>query len=269
MSLILDGKPRECPGLVTRSWLDPGGLRLGREDHRPRVTRWIRSIILHATVGDEPQIVRAGAGPSGMAARTVAAWESDRRHAGAHLLVDGDGTIFCVADLVTEATYHAETINEVSIGIELCESRALEVWIGQLDALVLLVDELTRLLGIQRQIHAPYHAMRGPVPRLAEGGADCVGIFGHRDQTWKRGQGDPGDAALDSLAAAGYDRFNFATNTDLRTWSNRQMTIEVWPDGVPGPLTRAQLETHGRPCGMWVPRPGDTPPPAAKGAPNA
>ena len=65
LSLVLAGKPFTVPSLRTISWLDPCGRRLTAEDYRARRTTWVRSIVLHTTVGDEPQIVHAGSGPSG------------------------------------------------------------------------------------------------------------------------------------------------------------------------------------------------------------
>lgn len=258
MSLIVDGGTVDIAGLNVKSWLDVADMRVLREDARPRRTRWIRSIILHTTQGDEPQVVRAGRGPTGLAARTVSAWGNDSRHAGAHLIVDGDGTVWCLADLVRDATYHATSLNEVSVGIELAQTRQLEVWQSQLDALLVLLDELTRRLGIQRQVHAPYRGSDHPVARLAAGGADCIGIFGHRDQSEDRGRGDPGDAVFTQLRQAGYEAWDFAGGKDVAAWKIRQRSLHgLDEDGVPGPVTVAAVEASGRPHGMWVPRPGD------------
>lgn len=258
MSLILDGKAVDVAGLDVRSWLDVASMRVLREDARPRRTRWVRSIVLHTTQGDEPQRVCPGRGPTGLAARTVAAWGNDSRHAGAHLIVDGDATVWCLADIVRDATFHATSLNEVSVGIELAQTRQLEVWQAQLDAVVVLVDALTRLLGIQRQVHAPYRGSDHPVPRLAAGGEDCVGVFGHRDQSEDRGKGDPGDAIVLELRRAGYEAWDFAAGRDLAAWRIRQRSLTgLNEDGVPGPVTVAAVASAGRPHGMWVPRPGD------------
>jgi hypothetical protein len=60
-------------------------------------------------------------------------------HTGAHLIVDCDGSIGCLADLVTEATYHATSVNHRSIGIEIHQTRADEIFEAQLDAVARLV----------------------------------------------------------------------------------------------------------------------------------
>lgn len=256
---MIDGKPETFSAFPSASYLDNPRMRLGAEDKRARATRWVRSIILHTTVGDEPQLVRPGAGPAGMASRTLSAWETDKRHAGSHLLVDGDGSVWCVADLVRDATYHAQSINEVSIGVELCQTPKLEIWQAQLDTTVALLDALTWRFGIQRQYHGPYLGSSWAVPRLARGGADCVGIFGHRDQTTDRGKGDPGSAIFLALKQSGYEPLNFALDEDLAVWRTRQSALGVSPDGIPGPATVAALAAHGKPGGMFVPRPGAAP----------
>lgn len=251
------------PGIDVKSWRDDPVMRVLVEDSRQRDTRWVRSLILHATEGDEPQIVRTGAGPAGLAKRVVKSWLSDGRHAGAHLIIDCDGTVWQLADLLTEATFHAQTLNEVSIGIELAQTDRLEIWERQLDVLAQIqaagiLDWLTLRFSIQRQYHHPYLGDSRSVPRLAAGGQDCVGVFGHRDQTTRRGRGDPGDAAFARIEACRYEGFDHVVEADKDAWRPRQSAAGTTVDGVPGPLTaQALLRTIGRP--MWVARPGDGP----------
>jgi hypothetical protein len=252
VSLLIDGKMEDVPGVLS---FTPGNLLLTAEDCRPRRPGvWVRSIILHTTKGDEPQIVRPMGGSPGLAEQTIRAWHSDRRHAGAHLVISGDGSVFCVADLQQTATYHAESINEYSIGIELAQSAALEIWQFQIETLKRLLLWLTARFGIQRQYHAPYLGEAHPVARLAAGGRDCVGVFGHRDQTTERGPGDPGDAVFTAMADLGFEAFNFDTHEDLRAWMPRQQALGVHADGEPGPLTVAALKQAGYIDGLWVQR---------------
>jgi hypothetical protein len=258
--MIVIGRSIDIPGVRTVSWHEPGGLALPPGCGRPRGQSWVRLFVLHATVGDAPQTVRSGAGPSGMAARTVEAWASEGRHAGAHLIVDGDGTVYCLADLAATATYHATSVNEISIGIEVCQSHSLEIWQAELDALILALDRLTLELGVPRQYQWPYRGH--PVPRLASGGRDCVGIIGHRDQTEQRGKGDPGDAVYAAMHAAGYLPLDYAAGDDLLLGRERQQALTrrgllVVPDGVCGPKTIAALRRSGVASGQWVQRPGD------------
>lgn len=251
------------PGIPVYSWLDDPEMRVHPGDMRVRKNPWVHMGVLHTTVGDEPQVILPGAGPGGHAKRTVRAWRDDPDHAGSHIVVDDDGTVWCVADLLLEATYHATSVNEVSFGVELCQTNRLEIRQVQIDALCQvgvrgILDVVTEVLSIQRQFHAPYRGSSRPVARLASGGEDCVGIFGHRDQTTRRGAGDPGDAVFARLAECGYEAFDFARSLDRDVWRGRQATAGVVADGVPGPHTCAALRhTIGR--ATWVRRPGDAP----------
>lgn len=268
--VVIDGIPTEVPGLTVSSWHDDPRLRLrigqpgGASDGRLRKTRWVRSIVLHTTKGipggkdRRPQKILPGIGPSGPAAEAVAHWWSTSGLAsGAHLVCDFDGSWICLADLANECAYHATTVNDVSIGIEICQGRDAELYEGQLDSVVAMVDFLTARFGIQRQVPDAY---RGPIARLESGGADCVGVFGHRDQTSNRGAGDPGDAIMDRLRAAGYEAFDFSAGEDLAAWRERQRDLgvrhgtSVEVDGIPGPATVAQLRQCGYPDGLWIRR---------------
>ena len=53
--LVIGGRSISIPGLKVRSWQDDIVMRLAPSDRRRRTTNWVRSIILHTTIGDEPQ----------------------------------------------------------------------------------------------------------------------------------------------------------------------------------------------------------------------
>lgn len=270
MGVIIDGQNEEVPGVAVTSWLVPGGpprLRRG-EDCRDRFTRWVRGIVLHTTKGipggrdQRPQVIKPGTGPDvGRDFATARFWSGSDKQAGAHLVVDFDGSAVCVADLLTEAAFHAGEVNEVTIGIEIYQGSDAELYDGQLDAVVRLVDFLTRRFRIQRQVHGPYAGK--PVPRIAQGATEVVGVYGHRDVTTNRGKGDPGDAVFQKLAAAGYEVFDFAVDADRAVWRQRQQVLNtqlgtaLTADGVPGQKTVSALLASGRPHGLWIRRPGD------------
>jgi len=267
--LIINGREVAVPGLTVLNWKDNPlyRVKLG-EDGRARRTSWVRSLYVHSTKGipggkdKRPQVILPGLGPDAKAEDRAARWWSNPQSgsAGAHVVLDHDASAACFADLQTEVTFHATSANEYSIGIEVYQGADAEFYEQQLDAVVLLIDTLTFLFGIQRQIHLPYRAYN-PVDRLNAGGKDCVGVFGHRDQTSGRGPGDPGDWLAERLLAAGYEAFNFQKRADLAAWVERQHALGVEADGIPGPKTVEALRASGHgspyPSGLWVQRPID------------
>lgn len=265
--LVISGKEVQVPGLQIHNWNDDPALRvkLGEDGRRRRGE--VQALYVHSTKGipggkdNRPQQILPGLGSSAVdhAARVARFWSVNSSSAAAHLIVDHDGHVDCIADLATETTYHATSVNDVTIGIEVYQGLDAEFYEGQLDAVVLLLDALTFLFTIQRQTHGPYLGQHGPVHRFNDGGRGCYGVFGHRDQTLGRGPGDPGDWLMPRLSAAGYEVFNFEKRADIATWQTRQAQLGFTAaecDGVPGPATIAKL-SHNPSPGLWAARPID------------
>lgn len=221
-------------------------------------------MVIHTTLG-MPSTVEKGIGPDkGYDYQIVKFYQDQAKCNGAHGGIDTDGSLGWYADALTEAAYHARSLNEVSIGLEIKQLPILDrhgkivggrVWECQLETAARVVDALCPVLGIQRQFHGPYGK---PVPRLVAGGKDCVGAFGHRDQTDTRGKGDPGDEVFKYLRDLGFTEYNFARNHDKVAWITRQAVMsahgfQVEVDGVPGPGTVAALKKAGYHGGLWVP----------------
>lgn len=267
MGIVIDGRTVEIPGIVSRSYLEIPRWKLSLEDSRLRMGR-VTSIVLHTTKGipakrggpgwkNAPQRILPGLGRSaGAGDRAASCWTDDGRPGGAHLVVDFDGFVSCHADLQGIAAYHAGAANSGSIGLEIYQGRGAELYVGQLEAVVTVVDWLTRRFGIQRAVPSGYI---GPVARLETGAKDYVGVFGHRDCSANRGPGDPGDEVFNQLRAAGYEAWNIDAQQDILAWKSRQVRLRVVADGVPGPKTVAALIKAGYPGGMWIKRPGDAP----------
>lgn len=240
-------------------------LTLPQGDFRPR-RDWVRQYIFHKTIADDAEIVVPGAGPAGAVEHVVANWRqellSDHEYRGAHLLTGYDGTIVELCDPRSIETFHATASNAWSVGHEMCERPGGEVFEATLEASVKTCVVLCRTLGIQLQIPRlgsytghPIHRMddKGPTP----GGPDMVGVFGHRDNTERRGRWDPGDKIFEMLAAAGAEQLNFAAGEDLEIWRERQQYLvrrghPLTIDGVPGPATVAALKTEGYVDGIWA-----------------
>lgn len=269
--LIIDGARELVPGLDIDNVHDNPILRLSAEDVRPRRTTWIRQILLHSTKGIpggsdvRPQDIRMGFGPSMSAAeRCSRSWSGSKAVGGAHLVIDFDGKISCFADLKTESAQHAGLANSTSIGLEIYQGSAAEMYVGQLEVVVSLVDWLTARFQIQRMIPAGPYA--GPIHRLTQNLEDVVGVLGHRDVTNRRGRGDPGSKIFFMLGAAAYEPVSYELGEDRERWRQRQRLIGVDPaDGIAGPATCAKLKATDvipglrgpRRAGLWVERPID------------
>lgn len=271
MGVVIGGVMEDIAGLSVLGFLEPQSLRLASDDYEPRdADSWIHSIVLHTTRGipggsdQRPQRLLSGTPPKeAHIPSIIEAWTTDRACASAHLLVDLDGTMACVADLLTETTYHAgqKEVNHHSIGIEMVQGKDAELYVEQIEQTVRLVDFLTRRFGIQRQFHWPYRNQS--IHRIREGGASVVGVYGHREVSDDRGLGDPGDEIFHALRGAGYEAFDFEKGEDLRVWEERQtmlaarLSINLDTDGVPGTETVSALKLAGYSQGLFVPRLGD------------
>ncbi len=254
--LIIDGNEVAVPGLTIVNANDEPWATLDPADFRPRRTSWVRQIILHTTKGKWPQSVRAGSGAGNRKHAVADFWRNDPEHSAAHLVIDNDGSVACLADLARVAAYHATVSNEWSIGIEMYQESNGDVHEAVYASAVPLVKALCRALGIQFQIpKRPYKS--SPLARMADGGCHVVGVFGHRDNTHRRGVGDPGDEIFARLAAAGAERFDFDAKEELEVWRLRQIALnkrgaKLTVDGVVGPDTIGALESSGITDGVYA-----------------
>jgi hypothetical protein len=258
MALVIGGKLVEVPGLVVRSWHDNPlyRLRMG-QDGRPSKGRRVIGIVIHTTKGipggkdRRPQFVKPGRGPDGGADACARWWSTSPDSAGAHLVVDRDRDVACLADLLDEITFHAgHPNNDYTIGIEVYQDADAGIWAASIEATVVLVSFLCEYLDLPKQIAWPYQG--GPFTRLDKpGGIDYRGVYGHRDCDRHRGLGDPGDLILQALLDAKFDGFDVNEREDIAAWEERQRQInaagatpQLVVDGFPGPATyRAMRQT--------------------------
>lgn len=270
--LIIGGNEVQVPGVSIRNFKDDPSLalRVGRSDGANdggSRTLPVSLAVLHTTKGipggsdKREQVIKPGYGPDTKAGeRTATYWSTDPTPSGAHIVVDHNGTAICLADLKTVCAYHAGQydVNLRSVGIEIYQGSDAEMYEGQLDSVRKIVDVITSVFGIQRQIPDRY-INNVPVPRLKNlGGKDLVGVIGHRDISDQRGKGDPGDAIMDVLAKNGYERFDFYNGSDLVAWKSRQAALNMnlknplTVDGIPGPKTVDALKAQGYQDGLWM-----------------
>ncbi len=253
--LLVAGVILDVPGLRienphTAPWckLDPG-------DYRSRKSTWVRQIIVHGTRGGWPQPVLAGAGPGGRDKVVAEFWRGDPEHSAAQLVVDTDGSVACLCDLAYVAAYHATVSNDWSIGIEMAQVGASEVFEATIASTVTLVRALCDAFAIPFQIPTAYRGV--PITRMATGGRDCAGVFGHRDNTRRRGRGDPGDAIMAELELAGAERMDFDMGVDIARWSDRQRKLNAMGDrltvdGLAGPGTIRAMRRRGFQSGREI-----------------
>lgn len=257
--LLIAGRSVPVPGLdilppapAGPHWasLDPG-------DYRMRQTSWVRQIILHTTKGIWPQPILPGAGLPGYAQVVADFWRGDPIHSAAHLVVDTDGKVACLADLAHVAAYHAEGSNDWSVGIEMYQVAGGGVFEATIAATVKLVTALCDALGIPEQM--PHRYVGEPLWRMEQGvgplrknlgGPDCVGVFGHRNNTGNRGRGDPGNAIFEQLAAIGFEQLDFELKQDLKVGADRQSYLvghgaRIEIDGKVGPVSLAAARRQG------------------------
>lgn len=250
----------------------PAWCRLGADDYAPRAGE-PQMIVVHTTGGRWPQPLAAPR-LGGHARDVLEDWAGanrgggERVHSGAHLVVDWDGVIYCAADVVRAAAYHAGAVNARSIGIELCTTPDGGITQATIDAGARLVAALTysgaldaRLLSIPFQVPAgPYRGVpigRLEIPGRRGDGADLVGVIGHRDQTAARGAGDPGDRIWDALRDLGAEPVDYAARQEIQLGRARQAEINArdaklgntWAplvvDGVVGPRSIAAARRLG------------------------
>lgn len=258
MSIVYDGRRYEVPGVPTESWADDPA-RIPRVTFAGTRRAPIRAIVLHSTAQFAPTEVRPGSrAPANryFYARYVVenanADGSPRASWDATALTDG--TVLWHTDPATQVAWASHDVNPYTVGIEIAQGPQGEVYADQLAAVVRLVDFLTALLGIQRQI--PWHdgaPDRRVLPRLhglGMAGVDVSGVYGHRNVSPTRD--DPGDVVWPYLKAAGYETFDFAAGEDKRVWAERQRQLGVAADGVPLAQTVAALRAAGYRDGIYA-----------------
>jgi len=245
--IMINGRLEDIPSIETTVYSSENKLKLvPGHSMRDRRTRWIRSIVLHNTK-NIPTVVLPGTGPStDLGTRIAKFWSTNSDPAGAHLSVDWDGKVFCHADLVKDAAYHASAMNEVSIGIEIYQDSKGQVYEQQLWYVYTLVDWLCCRFGIQRQIPLD----TGKLNRLSKGGQNAVGVFGHCHNNAAKSN-DPGTDIFALLAVNGYHKYTFSSERDLMQWRAMQSKLNVQCDGIPGPATVDALRDRGFAHGLY------------------
>lgn len=219
MSLIIDGKRYDIPGIQSACFLD--NPKFGFTDKRDYSLRTgaPKSICLHTRMGVHPQKIVDSIPNRRWDELGVKRASSDDRNASWHISVDADGSFVCHLDCYRIAAHQASQLNQLSIGIEMYQTLEGEITKATLATTVKIVNLLTEVLSIKRQYpitdkidvrfasnSGSWHKTRklAYMPK-GESGTNWNGVFGHRNLTRNRGKGDPGDEIFKLLAAEGYE----------------------------------------------------------------
>lgn len=249
------GRTVRVPGLTTYNSADFDWCSLDPGDYRARRAKRPHLIIDHTTGGLPHQRVIPGAGPRGHAELIARMWsgrdrsdgngEGKRVHSGAQILIDFDGSIWCLVDLVYCAAHHAEMANDASIGIEHCTTSDGSIYQATIDASVALHRALCEPAVLDNGLWIPFQVHSGPYRnaplarcetgaktaqhdgRVQSACSDLYGIIQHRDQTSERGWGDAGDPLRDALIAAGAEPLDYSKGQDLELGRARQVSLNA------------------------------------------
>lgn len=261
----IEGLDILSPGAGAPAWV-----KLDARDYMAR-KEWLRQLMIHTTKGKWPQPLAPDGKVKGLggADKIVAEfWRGDPQHSAAQIVIDNDGTIACLCDLLKIAAYHATTSNPWSIGIEMYQEANGTVRQAVYDAMAKVMPFLCELGGFAYQV--PGRAYNGTIiQRMKNGGPDMVGVFGHRDVAWDfkantstRGRGDPGDRIYDVARETGAEVFDFDARPrgmDIVTWElrqqflNRSFGASLKVDGIAGPGTMRAMRAAGFKRGADIP----------------
>jgi len=193
-----------------------------------------------------------GCAPESQSAYQFAAYQArTNRNVSWDFTVGTDGLIAWQNDPVSFYTWHATSINPRSIGFEMVQPQNNEIRECQIVAATRLTLFLCAALSIQ--VQTPVLAGRPDarvIPRIAAGGADVVGIVGHRNVTEERGRGDPGDPFFDAVLAQKAAGFDYRSGEDLAFWRAKQAQLGLPTTGVPLRPEAEALRLRGLPFGM-------------------
>jgi hypothetical protein len=211
VSVAINGRAEEIPGLDTRSFLDPGGPPHCARFYAAgsRHVRHTSQVVVHTVHGKRGGAVAvdAAGAPLVCAVETIDRYaryyaKKASRQASCQLWIGGTGLTLCTVDLASERAWHAGAVNPYSIGIELEQRLDGTLYAATLDALAVLVPWLCDRFDVPRRV--PMRAGR-PIVGVVKRYAAWAGVIGHRNLTTNRGPGDPTDTPMLRLFALGFE----------------------------------------------------------------
>lgn len=250
MSIVLGGQRFDVPGVVTVSYLDDPQRVPRTTDVNPRRVP-PQMICAHTTSGLRGSVLQGCAASSDTAFSFARYQAVTDREVSWDFTVGRDGTVTWSNDPLVSYTWHATTVNPRSIGFEMAQDPDGTLYACQIEAAYKVIVFLCAALSIQAQTPTVGGVPdSGVIPRVESGGADVVGIIGHRNVTTNRGPGDPGNAIFDKLLSERFAGFDFRTGQDLLFWREQQRALGLPQTGVPNRTDAEALQRLGRPFGM-------------------
>jgi hypothetical protein len=213
MSVAINGRREEIPGLDTRSFLDAGGPPHAAHYYsaakHARFIQPIEQVGVHTTSGKRGCAVALGPDGSPLVAAEETVWrfaryyaKKDSRHASCQLWIGSTGLVLCTVDLGSERAWHIGPLNGKCIGIEMEQRADGTVHEATYRAAEILVPWLCRRFAVPMRVPA-----RGgkPIAGVCKNVAAYRGVLGHRNATTNRGPGDPGSVVFERLMALGFE----------------------------------------------------------------
>ncbi len=210
MSLVLDGRKIETPGLETVSFLDDPKVPRAT-DHNPRELPIVGGL-LH-TVSGKRGPIRPGGKPSSRDFTYAVYQAHTERDVSWDATGDTDGSTTISNDPARRYTWHAgaPAVNRQTIGIEQVQDADGAQYEVQIRAEVQLIELYCTHLFLPRR--TPVDQDGKPYAGLLDERL-FAGIYGHRnlwtltkkgERTTMKPWGDPGDAIFNALLAAGFE----------------------------------------------------------------
>lgn len=208
--LVVRGQIVRVPKVPFLSYLTDPSVKLttsgaGR-DATPREHGPPTLIVQHTTTGKGPQEIIDGRGPVGdFAERNAVYWHSSDEYAGAHVVVDMDGSGICTADLALLSAMGSGKNNDRAVQIETVAQKVTlpdgkvvhRLYRKQIAATVTITRAICQAFGIPLQVQLVYRGKA--IGALAKERGPERGVIGHRDCSNGRGRNDPGDAIMQAL----------------------------------------------------------------------
>lgn len=263
--LHIKSKRLTIPNLQVQSYLD-SNKPFNQCHHKTRRQNGLNLICLHHNRGMIPGMILPGTNNIDSTAISLAKYQArkDTRKASWDFTIGTNNDIYQSNLPEDFYTWNCNQMNRYSIGIELVQqhNKPWELYQNTIDSAVLLIDVLTYVYGIQRQILSfdsdKQVFMDHKLEVTETRSSSLYGLLPHKSINEKKGPGDCSNHLLHQLKDNGYEIFNAEKGEELEVWKDRQKGMGVGIDGLPGMKTREAIKRFRKnKSGLWIRRPID------------